>query len=81
MCCLEKKSLSGGEKYFKDKVKVYDRINAYFNTGLSFIDSEEEKERLNIFRNFINSEDKFNAIISTFQELFNELRAYYTLVG
>lgn len=77
---LKKKSLSGGEKYFKDKVKVYDRINAYFNTGLSFIDSEEEKERLNIFRNFLNSEDKFNAIISTFQELFNELRAEEFLI-
>lgn len=72
--------MSGGEKYFNDKVKVYDRINAYFNTGLSFIDSEEEKERLNIFRNFINSEDKFNAIISTFQELFNKLRAEEFLI-
>lgn len=77
---LKRESLNGGEKYFKDKVKVYDRIDAYFDKGLLFIDSEEEKERLNIFRNFINSEDKFNAIISTFQELFNELRANEFLI-
>lgn len=77
---LKRESLNGGKKYSEDKIKVYDRIDAYFDKGLLFIDSEEEKERLNIFRNFINSEDKFNAIISTFQELFNELRANEFLI-
>lgn len=77
---LKRESLFGGEKYSKDQVKVYDRIDAYFEKGLSFVDSEEEKERLKMFRNFLNAEDKFNAVISIFQECFDALKAKEYLI-
>lgn len=77
---MKRESLSGGEKYAKDKVKVYDRINAYFEKGLSFVDIAEEKERLKMFRNFLNSEEKLHAVISVFQEYYDMLKAKEYLI-
>lgn len=72
---FKKESLEGGEKYAKDKIKIYDRINTYFANALTLIDSEEEKERLKIFWNFINSKEKLEALISIFQNDFDELKS------
>jgi len=71
---LKKESLEGGEKYEKDKIKIYDRIDNYFTNALSFIESEAEVERLKLFQNFLNSKEKFDSVTSCFQEQFEQLK-------
>ena len=66
---FKKESLEGGGKYESDKEKIYDRINSYFENAYLFVD-EQEKERLKVFQNFINSKEKLNALISLFAEGF-----------
>lgn len=66
---FKKESLEGGGKYASDKEKIYDRINSYFENAYLFVD-EQEKERLKVFQNFINSKEKLNALISLFAEEF-----------
>lgn len=69
---FKKESLEGGGKYASDKEKIYDRINSYFENAYLFVD-EQEKERLKVFQNFINSKEKLNALISLFAEEFTLL--------
>lgn len=69
---LKRESLEGGEKYLKDEIKIYDRIDAYFANALEFVKEEEEKERISVFQDFINSKAKLNALLSCFQADFEE---------
>ena len=71
---LKKESLEGGEKYDKDKVKIYERVDNYFTNALSLIDSDAEKERLKLFRNFLNSKEKIDLAILSFKEQFEQLK-------
>ncbi|PSR54931.1 hypothetical protein AHMF7605_16185 [Adhaeribacter arboris] len=49
---LKKDSLKGGEKYQKDKVKVYDRLNQYFDNAIKFLQEEKEKKLAVAFKDF-----------------------------
>lgn len=49
---LKKDSLKGGEKYQKDKVKVYDRLHQYFDNAIKFLQDEEEKQLAVAFQDF-----------------------------
>lgn len=71
---FKKESLEGGGKYDKDKVKIYDRVNAYFANGLELVEDDGERERLKIFQNFINSKEKLDNIFSFFQADFDALK-------
>ena len=71
---LKKESLEGGEKYNKDSKKIYDRIDGYFANALQLVESESEKERIKLFRNFLNFKEKINFAISFFQEQYNQLK-------
>lgn len=71
---LKRESLEGGGKYSKDKTKIYDRINAYFANALAFVEEEGEKERISVFRNFIHSREKLNALFGYFQADFDEVK-------
>lgn len=69
---FKRESLEGGGKYANDKDKIYDRINSYFENAFVYVD-EQEKERLKVFRDFINSKDKLNSLFSLFLEEFKML--------
>ncbi len=71
---LKRESLEGGGKYSKDKIKIYDRVEAYFTNAVAFVVEEEEKERISVFRNFINSREKLNALFGYFQADFEEVK-------
>jgi len=71
---LKRESLEGGGKYAKDKVKIYDRIDAYFANALELVQDEKEKERLKVFQYFINTKEKLNALFRLFQEEFDEVK-------
>lgn len=71
---LKKESLEGGEKYRKDKTKIYERVDNYFANALSLIESDAEKERLKLFRNFLNSKEKIDLVTACFKEQFEQLK-------
>ncbi|NBB30208.1 hypothetical protein [Cellulophaga sp. BC115SP] len=60
---LKRENLVGGEKYASNasgkKSQVYERINAYFGKASELLDSEEEKQYLEIFKNALNTEERF----------------------
>lgn len=60
---LKRENLVGGEKYANNasgkKSQVYERINAYFGKASELLDSEEEKQYLEIFKNALNTEERF----------------------
>ena len=70
---LKRESLEGGGKYSKDKTKIYDRIDSYFTNALAFVE-EGEKEKICVFRDFIDSKEKLNALFSCFQTDFEEIK-------
>ncbi len=60
---LKRENLVGGEKYASNasgkKSQVYERINAYFGKASELLESEEEKQYLEIFKNALNTEERF----------------------
>lgn len=60
---LKRENLVGGEKYSSNvsgkKSQVYERINAYFGKASELLDSEEEKQYVEIFKNALNTEERF----------------------
>jgi len=68
--CLafKRESLKGGAKYADAKTKLPDRINAYFAKASDLLDDESEKQRIEVFKYALNSEEKLNAILSQILE-------------
>ncbi|MEA5402913.1 hypothetical protein VB776_08305 [Arcicella sp. DC2W] len=60
---LKRENLVGGEKYASNasgkKSQVYERINAYFGKASELLESEEEKQYIEIFKNALNTEERF----------------------
>lgn len=60
---LKRENLVGGEKYANNasgkKSQVYERINAYFGKASELLESEEEKQYIEIFKNALNTEERF----------------------
>ncbi|MBC9929878.1 hypothetical protein [Chitinophaga qingshengii] len=62
---IKRENLTGGSKYqANSKSQVYERIDSYFEKATALLDSDEEREKVNIFRQAINSEEKFNRLTS-----------------
>lgn len=61
---LKRENLINGEKYLlnkKDnKSQVYERISAYFNKGFDLLDDENQRQRLEIFKQALNGEQNFH---------------------
>ena len=68
--CLafKRESLKGGAKYADAKVKLPDRVNAYFAKAFDLLDDESEKQRLELFKQALNNEEKTQAILSQIPE-------------
>lgn len=59
---IKRENLTGGGKFkYNIKSQVYERINSYFEKALDLIESENDKQRAILFKNSLNSEDKFNS--------------------
>lgn len=63
--CLafKRESLKGGAKYTDAKVKLPERVNAYFSKAFELLDDEREKQCAELFRYALNSEEKLGAIL------------------
>ncbi|SEL90111.1 type 1 periplasmic-binding domain-containing protein [Parapedobacter koreensis] len=58
---VKRENLTDGEKYRANtKSQVYERIDSYFAKALELLSDEKEKKIAEMFRNAINSEEKFN---------------------
>lgn len=68
--CLafKRESLKGGAKYNDAKVKSPERVNAYFAKAFELLDDEAEKQRAELFKQALNSEEKLEAILSQIPE-------------
>lgn len=64
---IKRENLVGGEKYANNatgkKSQVYERISAYFGKAYELVDSKEEKQYLEIFKNKLNTEANFQLIV------------------
>ncbi len=62
---IKRENLVGGEKYKKNeqgkKSQVYERINAYFAKTFDLIEDGSEKQRVEVFKYALNSQEKFHA--------------------
>ncbi|GAB4044750.1 hypothetical protein [Spirosoma litoris] len=68
--CLafKRESLKGGAKYADAKTKLPERINAYFAKAIDLLEDEAEKQRIEVFKYALNSEEKLDAILSQIPE-------------
>lgn len=58
---IKRENLTDGEKYKRnEKLQVYERIASYFCKAAELLDSETEKQRIQLFRDALDSEAKFN---------------------
>ncbi|MEA5256863.1 hypothetical protein VB264_03645 [Arcicella aquatica] len=73
--CLafKRESIRGGAKFNEAKVKLYDRINAYFDRAIELLEEDAEKQRAIIFKNSLNNEDKLNSFLDQINE-FDSLK-------
>ena len=64
--CLafKRESLKGGAKYNDAKVKLPERVTAYFAKAADLLDDETAKQHACLFKQALNSEDKLDAILS-----------------
>src|SRR5579875_3891499 len=70
---IKRENLTGGEKYKSNsKTQVYERITSYFTKASNLLDSEIEKQRIKLFEQALNSEEKFNGWLNLISD--------YTLV-
>lgn len=66
---LKRENLTGGEKFKSNtKSQVYERISDYFKKAASLLNTEEERQRVRLFENALNSEEKFNAWLEQISE-------------
>lgn len=74
---LKRENLSGGEKYaanaLQKKSQVYERINAYFGKAFELLENEQQKQKAELFRYALNSEEKFDFWLNQIPE-YKELK-------
>lgn len=73
--CLafKRESIKGGGKYNEAKVKLYNRVNSYFNKAIELLEDETGKQKAKIFQNALNSEDKIHGYLDVITE-FSKLK-------
>ncbi len=71
---FKRESLEGGDKFDKDKVKIYERIDSYFENAFMLIEEVGLKERLTVFKNFINSKGNLELLWSKVGDVFKEVK-------
>lgn len=77
--CLafKRESIKGGAKFSDAKVKIYERINAYFDKALELLEDDSEKELAKIFKFSLNSEEKIHAYLEQIEEFTSMKDAEY----
>jgi CRISPR-associated protein Csh1 len=80
---VKRENLVNGEKYLAnasgEKSQVYERINTYFAKGFDLLDNESDKQRLEIFKYAINSEDKMHSWLDRIPEFAEMKDAEYVI--
>lgn len=73
--CLafKRESIRGGAKFNDAKIKLYERISAYFDKSLELLEDESEKERAKVFKFALNSEEKIHSFLDQIPE-FTQLK-------
>lgn len=68
--CLafKRESIKGGAKFNDAKVKIYDRINAYFDKAIELLAEDSEKELAKVFKFALNSEEKVHSFLDQIEE-------------
>ncbi|MDJ1473778.1 hypothetical protein [Xanthocytophaga flava] len=73
---LKRENLINGEKYSTNardkKPQIYDRISTYFAKTFDLLNSEEDKQRVEIFKYALNSQEKLHTwlnLIPVFEEI------------
>jgi CRISPR-associated protein Csh1 len=68
--CLafKRESIRGGAKFNDAKIKLYERISAYFDKSLELLEDESEKERAKVFKFALNSEEKIHFFLDQISE-------------
>ena len=56
---MKRESLPGGAKYEKDKVKITDRFDRYFENAFELVEENSERERLQLWRYFFKDTERF----------------------
>lgn len=68
--CLafKRESIKGGAKFNDAKVKIYGRINAYFDKAIELLAEDSEKELAKVFKFALNSEEKVHSFLDQIEE-------------
>jgi CRISPR-associated protein Csh1 len=68
--CLafKRESIQGGAKFSDAKTKLYERVNSYFSKALELIEDEAEREKIKVFRDALNSENKLHFYLDQIPE-------------
>ena len=68
--CLafKRESIKGGAKFTDAKAKLYERVNGYFNKAGELLEDDTEKERIKVFRDALNSEEKMHFYLDRIPE-------------
>ncbi|MEJ7827088.1 MAG: hypothetical protein WKF91_02800 [Segetibacter sp.] len=68
--CLafKRESIKGGAKFTDAKAKLYERVNSYFNKAIELVGGADEKEKIKVFRDALNSEDKMHFYLDRIPE-------------
>ncbi len=58
---IKRENLKGGEKYKANtKVQVYERISDYFGKASEYLETDEERQKIKLFEQALNSEEKYH---------------------
>lgn len=68
--CLafKRESIKGGAKFMDAKAKLYERVNGYFNKAAELLEDDSEKEKIKVFRDALNSEEKMHFYLDRIPE-------------
>lgn len=68
--CLafKRESIKGGAKFTDAKAKLYERVNSYFNKAIELLEDAGEKEKIKVFKDALNSEDKMHFYLDQIPE-------------
>jgi len=68
--CLafKRESIKDGAKFNEAKTKLYDRVNSYFAKAIELLEDTTEKERVKVFQNALNSEEKMHFYLDQIPE-------------
>lgn len=73
--CLafKRESIKGGAKFTDAKAKLYERVNSYFTKAIELLEDAGEKEKIKVFRDALNSEEKMHFYLDQIPE-YNTLK-------